>query len=209
MSEGYFKIRRLQRGFTLVELLIAVAIMALLGSLAGFMLNSSLNNKERIELHQQRLEELALALQIIRRDFEQLTPRIPRDQQGDPFRARIRAEQIGEHSEVEFVHGGRRILPGQILQSDLERVRYQWEDGSLVRYSAAVADPTTNTEWQRQLMLDDVSRFVVEFYYEKRWTSFWPPNTQISATQPDGVRVVMDVAQWPDITMNILLPEIE
>ncbi len=196
-----------QRGFTLIELLIAVGIMALVGSLASIMLNTSLNNKERIEQRQQQLEELALALQIIRRDLEQLTPRVPRDQHGGPFQARLRGEQIGDYSELEFVHAGRRVLPGQALQSRLERVRYRWEDGSLIRYSAAVADPTSNTEWQRQVLLEDVGRFLVEFYFDKRWTSFWPPNTQLTASQPEGLRLVMDVAQWPDITMNVLLPE--
>lgn len=197
------------QGFTLVELLIAVAIMATLGALASLLLNSSLNNKAGIESHQLQLEELALALQIMRRDLEQLTPRKPRDQHGDPFPARLRGELIGDFSELEFVHGGRRILPGQVLQSRLERVRYQWEDGSLVRYSAAVADPTDNTDWQRQTLLDEVDRFVVEFYYDKRWGSFWPPSTQLQASQPVGLRVIMDVASWPDIRMNVLLPEVE
>ena len=113
---------RRQGGFTLVELLIAIGIMALLGAMASAMLNGALSNQEQVAKRQYQLERLALALQMMRRDLEQLTPRIPRDEQGDAMGARIVAEQIGENSELEFVHGGRRVLPGQRLDSTLERV---------------------------------------------------------------------------------------
>jgi general secretion pathway protein J len=195
-------------GFTLVELLIAVGIMALLGAMGSIMLNSALNNQERIEGRQQYLERLALALQIMRRDLEQITPRLPRDKQGDVMAAYLIAEQIGENSEVEFVHGGRRILPGQALRSRHERVHYVVEEGELIRLSAALSDPTDSTPWQRQVLLEDVKRFVVNLYDGNRWTGFWPPSTQLEALLPSGVQLEMDVGPWPDIKMNVLLPEL-
>ena len=197
-----------QRGFTLVELLIAIGIMALLGVMASALLNGALQNQDHVAERQQQLERVALALQMMRRDLEQLTPRIPRDEQGDPLPARLVAEQIGENSELEFVHGGRRLLPGQVLNSSLERVRYEVEDGVLLRYSAAVADPTENSPRQRRELLEDVGRFVVSFYDGSRWTSFWPPSTQLNALQPTGLRIELDVGPWPDIEMNVLLPEL-
>ncbi len=196
-------------GFTLVELLIAIGIMALLGTMASVMLNSALASQEVVAQRQQQLERLALALQIMRRDFEQLTPRIPRDEQGDAMAARLQGEQVGEHSEVEFVHGGRRTLPGQLLASSLERVRYRLEDGELLRYSAAVADPTANSPWQKRSLLDGVDRFIVSFYDGSRWGNFWPPSTQLNALQPQGLRIEMDVGPWPDIRMNVMLPELQ
>lgn len=196
------------RGFTLVELLIAIGIMALLGTAAAVMLNGAIENKQRIEARQQKLERVALALQILRRDLEQLTPRIARDRAGDPLQSRIVGEQVDADSEIEFVHGGRRILPGQSLGSALERVRYLSEDQALVRYSAAVADPTDNTEWQRQVLLEEVKNFTISYYDGDRWTTFWPPSTQLNAVQPQGVRIEMDVPPWPDIRLDVVLPEV-
>lgn len=196
------------KGFTLVELLIAIGIMALLGAAAAAMLNGAIDNKQRIEARQQKLERVALALQILRRDLEQLTPRIARDRAGDPLQSRIVGEQVDADSEVEFVHGGRRILPGQSLGSALERVRYLSEDDALVRYSAAVADPTDNTDWQRQVLLDKVENFTVSYYDGERWTTFWPPSTQLNAIQPQGVRIEMDVPPWPGIRLDVVLPEL-
>ncbi|AKH69488.1 type II secretion system protein J [Spongiibacter sp. IMCC21906] len=195
-------------GFTLVELLIAIGIMALLGAAASVMLNSALNNQDAIQQRQQALEELALGLLTIRRDLEQLAPRIPRDVQGDPLSARLLGEQIGESSEVEFVHDGRRILPGQRIVSSLERVRYRVENGDLLRFSVAVADPASNTDWQKRVLIRDIKRFIVNFYDGDRWSPFWPPSTQISAPQPAGVQIIVDTEIWPDIRMNVLLPEI-
>ena len=199
---------RRQGGFTLVELLIAIGIMALLGAMASAMLNGALSNQEQVAKRQYQLERLALALQMMRRDLEQLTPRIPRDEQGDAMGARIVAEQIGEDSELEFVHGGRRVLPGQRLASTLERVQYRLEDGQLQRHSAGVADPTQNSPWQKRVMLEGVDRFVVSFYDGSRWTNFWPPSTQLNAVQPKGLRVELDVGPWPGIEMNVVLPEL-
>lgn len=191
-----------------MELLIAIGIMALLGTAAAVMLNGAIENKQRIEARQQKLERVALALQILRRDLEQLTPRIARDRAGDPLQSRIVGEQVDADSEIEFVHGGRRILPGQSLGSALERVRYLSEDQALVRYSAAVADPTDNTEWQRQVLLEEVKNFTISYYDGDRWTTFWPPSTQLNAVQPQGVRIEMDVPPWPDIRLDVVLPEV-
>lgn len=195
-------------GFTLVELLIAIAIMALLGAAASILLNSSLTNKSAIEARQQRLEQLALALHIMRRDLEQVTPRIPRDEQGDPLAARMVAQQIGASSELEFVHGGRRVLPGDVLGGSLERLRYLVEDGKLIRFSSGVADPAANATWQRQVLLDDVSQFEVGLYDGQRWSTFWPPSSQLAAPLPKGVRIELDVAPWSDIRIDVLLPEV-
>lgn len=203
-----FRQANTDKGFTLVELLIAIGIMALLGAAAAAMLNGAIDNKQRIEARQQKLERVALALQILRRDLEQLTPRIARDRAGDPLQSRVVGEQVEADSEVEFVHGGRRILPGQSLGSALERVRYLSEDDALVRYSAAVADPTDNTDWQRQVLLDKVENFTVSYYDGERWTTFWPPSTQLNAIQPQGVRIEMDVPPWPGIRLDVVLPEL-
>lgn len=197
-----------QYGFTMVELLIAVGIMALLGTVGSLLLNTSLENQAAIEARQQTLERMALALTVFRRDVEQITPRIPRDSQGDAMAANLVAEQVGDNSEVEFVHAGRRVLPGRGLGGTLERVRYVREEKELIRYSAAVADPTTNTPWQRQVLLNDVSEFVVELYDGNRWSTFWPPSTQVTAAQPRSLRMTISTGIWPDIQLNVLLPEL-
>lgn len=200
--------RQPNAGFTLVELLIAIAIMALLGAAASILLNSSLTNKSAIEARQQRLEQLALALHIVRRDLEQITPRIPRDEQGDPLVSRIVAQQLGANSELEFVHGGRRVLPGDALGGSLERLRYLVEDDALIRYSSGVADPAANATWQRQVLLDDVSRFEIRLYDGQRWGVFWPPSSQLEAPLPKGVSIELDVEPWSNIKMDVLLPEV-
>jgi general secretion pathway protein J len=201
------ELKRASRGFTLVELLIAVGIMALIGTAGSLLLNSSLNNQVVIEQRQQNLERLALALTIFRRDLEQLTSRIPRDSQGDALSANIVVEQVGADSELEFVHAGRRVIPGRGLGSQLERVRYVKEEKDLIRYSAGVADPASNTHWQRQVLLSDVGQFEVELYDGERWSTFWPPSTQINASQPEALRLTTEVGVWQDIRLNVLLPE--
>ena len=82
------------------------------------------------------------------------------------------------------------------------------EENELIRYSAAVADPAGNTTWQRQVLMKDVSEFIVELYDGSRWSVFWPPSTQVNATQPRSLRMTVSTNVWPDIQLNVLMPEL-
>ena len=74
-----------QRGFTLLEVLIAIAIFALLAMATYRMLDSVLQTDRGQRQQEQRLRELTRAMAAFERDLLQVRTRPIRDPLGDPL----------------------------------------------------------------------------------------------------------------------------
>ena len=70
---------RNKKGFTLLEVLIAIAIFAILSLAAYEVLHGVLRSSEISKQHSESLTELQRAMMIIEQDFSQITYRISRD----------------------------------------------------------------------------------------------------------------------------------
>lgn len=72
------------QGFTLLEVLIALSLFAVLSAMAFGGLNQLLSQHQQLQHKQQRFVDLQSAIQVLERDFSQLAPRSIRDAFGDP-----------------------------------------------------------------------------------------------------------------------------
>ena len=70
-------------GFTLLELLVAVAVFAVVGVMAYGGLQAVMSQQQRTNEHAQRLADLQLAYRVMQRDLEQLIDRPIRNEYGD------------------------------------------------------------------------------------------------------------------------------
>jgi general secretion pathway protein J len=75
------------RGFTLIELMVALFITAVIFSIGYGGINQSLRNHETLKAHQDRLAEVQNAVRVMVQDFSQLSPRPIRDQLGQNWLA--------------------------------------------------------------------------------------------------------------------------
>ena len=71
-----------QRGFTLIEMLVAVGLLSLLGLASALALNSALRSQSIIGAKQDALEQLQRTQRLLSRDLEQLLLRPSRDSFG-------------------------------------------------------------------------------------------------------------------------------
>ena len=83
------------RGFTLLEVLIAIAIFALLGLGSYRMLHSVLNTDEATRRHELQLREVVRAFAVLEQDLAQVGARPVRDGYAD-----LRPALLGEAVEV-------------------------------------------------------------------------------------------------------------
>ncbi|MDZ7686481.1 MAG: type II secretion system minor pseudopilin GspJ [Gammaproteobacteria bacterium] len=91
------------RGFTLIEVLIAISIFALIG-LAGYrLLTSVTTTHDRVRTAVDEFSELGRAMTFIARDVYQVTERPVRDEYGEPLPALMAG--VGAYS-VEFTRAG-------------------------------------------------------------------------------------------------------
>ena len=72
-----------QRGFTLVEILVASAIAAILAAMAFVAMSDALRNREQLREAQARLVALQFTVRTLVQDFSQLAPRPVRASVGD------------------------------------------------------------------------------------------------------------------------------
>jgi len=76
--------KHIQSGFTLLEMVIAIGIFAVMSAVAYGSLNGFLDNRDRIEAKHKALGEIQLALAFIERDVRFAVPRPVRDDNGEP-----------------------------------------------------------------------------------------------------------------------------
>jgi len=116
-----------QRGFTLLELIVATGIFALLSLMAFGGLRSVLDTEAAARDTGTRLADLQTTLWFMGRDMSQMVPRDIRDAFGDPRPALVGTS--GAPGVLEFTHGGWDNPLGQ-ARSNLRRVAYRVAGGS-------------------------------------------------------------------------------
>jgi len=161
-----------QRGFTLIELVAAMAIFALLSVMAYGGLNALLTAKEGLDVSYQRLADWQRAVHRLRQDVGQVRARPIRDEFGDLQPALYEPEE----GRLEFTHGGRRN-PLLLPRSTLERVAwFRDTDGKLIRLSWLNLDRGQSEEPVRTTVLEDIERLEWRYLQSNdEWADHWPP----------------------------------
>ena len=172
-------------GFTLLELLVAVAVFAILSSMAYGGLRNVIDNSQQTELSMQRMQQVQLAMLKISRDFTQLSQRNIRDEYGNSNNYIMAGE--GGDVFIEFSRGGRRN-PAQLQRSHLQRVAYKLEENTLSRLHWPHLDRTQEMQAYESVLLEDVENASIRFLdNSNEWHNEWPP---LSATGQPGDAVV-------------------
>jgi len=178
MTKPYTAVR--PHGFTLLEVLIAITITALIGLGSWQLLNSAIKT---YEIGQKSLEKLSLlqrAQLTIARDFRQISPRAIRDEYGD-YQAALssgRSTYVVEFSRV----GWRNPL--QESRSEVQRVAYEVVDGDLIRLHWNVIDRAQDSVPVSRRLLTGVESFEITYLNEsKAWVDEWPPQSTGSADE--------------------------
>ena len=173
-------------GFTLLELLVAVAVFAILSAMAYGGLRNVIDNSQQTESAMQRLQQVQLAMLNISRDFTQLSSRNIRDEYGNSANYIMTGQ--GGDVFIEFTRGGRRN-PAELLRSHLQRVAYRLEENTLSRLHWPHLDRTQEMEPYESVLLEDVETASVRFLdSNNEWHNEWPP---LDASGVPGADTVM------------------
>ncbi len=134
-----------QRGFTLMEVLIALAIFALLGAASARLLRDAVTQSQSLTEREAALAALVRTNFQLEQDLQQFTLRPVRDRFGDA----LPALEV-EAGIVSLTRVGRRPAelpaPKDAAEGSLQRVVWQVEDGTLTRRYWPVVDALPDTE---------------------------------------------------------------
>lgn len=162
------------RGFTLLEVLVAMAIFAVISVLAYGGLVVVLDQRALAEEQTDAWREMQLTMQLLGRDLKQLHPRPVRDEIGDRFEPAFQSRP-GSSYALEFTRGG-WTNPSGLPRSTLQRVAYRVEDGALLRIYWPVLDRTLNTEPVVTRLIEDIDSLELRMLdTQGGWHTQWPP----------------------------------
>lgn len=193
-----------QQGFTLLELIIAIAIFAVVSVLTYSGLNSVIQTSQVTEESADELRQLQLAMVFVQRDLMQIVPRQVNNGSGQASEAFLSSQG---NSLLEFSRGG-NPNPANTLRSGLQRVRYIIEDEKWLRLSWNKLDRTDGEEAQRQLLLDKVTNLSFRFMNsQKQWQDTWQKEN-ISGRVielPMAIEMNLEHTQWGEIQRIFLI----
>lgn len=198
------------RGFTLLEVLIAIAIFALLGLGSYRMLHSVLNTDEATRRHELQLREVVRAFAALEQDLAQVGARPVRD----GF-AELRPALLGEAEPVamEFTRLGWRNPLGS-PRSAWQRVRWQLTGSTLERQYWTVLDHAVDSVPRPQQVLSGVRNLQLRYLDDDgNWLSDWPPSTaDVTAQQrlallPRALEISFEHPRYGLLTRVLRLPD--
>jgi general secretion pathway protein J len=144
-------------GFTLVEILVALLVFAVVGLLSARLLSQSIDNQNNLQDRGQRLAEIHRAMRVLQRDIVQLSRRKIRDAQGEELPALI----VSDQGAIEFSRVGWRN-PLRQPRSEVQRVGYRWQDEKIIRGYWLTLDRSYDAEPAYQTLLENVE--AIEFF---------------------------------------------
>ena len=199
------------RGFTLMEMLVALGIFAVIGVLSSQLLRHTITVSDVLIDRGDRLVEVQRAMSVMSRDFHQVVTRSIRDEFGDSAEHLV----LDQFGSLNFTRTGWSNLMNR-PRSNLQRVEYFLADGVLVRRYWPVLDRTEATESIDQELLADVEQLEFAIIDSDNVDHFsWPPLMASEAETPPtpvAIQLSIDIAPFGEINRLWLLlqfPDIE
>ena len=193
------------KGFTLIEVLVALAIFAVLSGIAYTGLVAVVGARERLDAEARRLGAMQLAVTLIERDLRQAFPRAVRDRFGE-----ARPSFVGERGQVEFT----TMLPtSAAIRTRPAPARVGWgiADRHLARTAWPVLDRTPATQPATRELLDGVERLDLRYLdRSNQWTDAWPQpraDGDTLAALPRAVEVKLVLERGGTITRLVELAD--
>jgi general secretion pathway protein J len=209
------------RGFTLVELMVALFIAAVMFAIGYGAIRQALASHETLKDQQAHLLELQNAVRVMEQDFVQVAPRPVRQPVGnEPAQPALAGGASNTQSSlsssntsttgapplVAFTRAG-WANPKGLQRTGLQRVAYFLENGTLRREHWSVLDPTLASTTTRRDLLTHVKAVTIRYMdVNHQWQDQWPPATnaalvgqfqELSLRQrPLAVEITLDTEDW-------------
>lgn len=191
-------------GFTLLELVVALAVFSVLAAMAYGGLRAVLETSRHVDAQANRLARLQLGFTTLERDLEQISARGARDEAGNP-----QAPIVGGAGSLQFTRAGWRN-PAQRARSRLQRVMYALADDKLQRAAWTTLDRAPGAQPGNHIILEGVKGLEVRFLdRDMQWQLIWPPaplgDGQVGP-MPRAIELTLDVEGYGRVQRLFRVP---
>ncbi len=159
------------RGFTLIETLLALAILAVLSAAAVMVLQNVIRADGLTREKSQQIAALQRAFRQIADDVTHIIPRRARN--SDTFFFAGRFQLQSDDWGLAFSRSGWPNPLGILPRSEIQNVSYRLRQQRLERLSFDQQDPLTGSQPTVRVLLREVTAFRLRFYADGRWQETW------------------------------------
>ena len=173
------------RGFTLLELLVAVFIAALMAAMGYAAIGQVARQRGSVQAEQRSIDAMSRAMRVMTLDFAQTAARPVRDALGRGMESAVLADPRVSQGVSLTRASGAPVLGA--ARPALQRVSWTLEGEELVRIAWAAPDRTQTTPERRRVMLTGVRRLQFRFLAPTgEWRAEWPGNFDADAGAASG-----------------------
>jgi general secretion pathway protein J len=195
------RLPRTSGGFTLVEVLVATAVFAIMSAMAWGGLNAVIRTREALVAEQQDFTRTLRAVAALERDLLAVVARPVRGNYGEPLPA-LRGD--GDHLELTRLGFTSSLVDAR---SNLERVIYEQDGTTLKRGRFAVLDRAAGSLPELTTVRDRVRRLQLRYLdTQGRWLDAWPRRDDKPEALPQAVEFRLDIDGVGEISRLIELP---
>lgn len=202
---------RFTRGFTLLELLVALFVAAVMFAIGYAGVAEAARNRTAVLEAQRDFGALQRTVRILARDLAEIEARPVRDELGRGQVAAVLAG--GAAGNLLVLTRGGRSSGSTHLRGSLQRIEYVIENDALVRRSYPVLDRVQDTRPVRRELLGGVRALRLRFLDARgEWLENWPAGASgespavLERRRPRAVEFTLDTARFGAIRRVIEVP---
>lgn len=184
-----------KNGFTLIELMIAIMVFAIISLISYRIIISLLTTKEVVNKYQSKWGEVSQVINKINNSIKNAIPLTIRDEYGIIKPAILGKNKLEDKydSQLEITISG--SIGDDIYGSNPpQRIGFRFIDNKLYLVSWPVLNRVITTTPRFDILLNNVKVFKIEYYYPNReWKDFWPLDINSYNTLPIGLRITIEL----------------
>lgn len=195
------------RGFTLIEILIALTVFAILVTITTSSLYYAFDTRTRVTIQAEKLNTLQLAVSLIQQDISQTVERAIRGNEMHLFPI-----FVGQPQYLEFTRDGYINPQSAEKRSTLKRVALVCIDGTLIRRTWSTLDPTKRNVSEDKILLDGITKCHFNYLNQSsqlltEWREQAVNQNQHKEPLPQAIQINLTLKEWGEMNLLFAIPE--
>ncbi len=197
----------MKKGFTLIELMIAVIIFAIISVISYRVISALVTTKEIITKSQDKWGGISLIMERLEMAKNRVIPLPVRDGDGNLLASLIGKSRLNGayDAQLEMTISG-NIGDHVMGSSPPKRIGFRYDRGNLYLVSWPVLNRVITTKPEINLLVSDVAMFNVMFLYsDRQWHDTWPSSGSDMGSLPDGIQMNLQLKSGESVTREFAL----